>query len=164
MLPYTCFDRLSRANGLRTDRSRSERRTATRVPLTGQVLAHSIEHVRAGAAISIRLKDLSAGGVAVMYSERTRLTREFIVALKPHDTETHFLWCHVRRVVQVDGICRIAGCRFVKLLLPGQTITPGTDITRLSWLDVSGNEAVEDPFEAPGSTAEIHIAPDRRAG
>lgn len=147
MLPRQYFERLTQAGRIRTETGRNERRQSIRMPVNMPVQLFPVSGSRVLAPIAGRMRDVSTGGMGVLLSAKEKPVRELVALLSPRGQLPHWAWCRVQRLVELDGICQLAGCRFLKILVPGQTVVAGESLMGLTWIDVSGDDAPEDPYE-----------------
>lgn len=146
MLPREYFERLTQTGRVRTEPGRNERRGSVRVPVNMPVRLFPVQGGRALSPMAGRMRDLSTGGMGVLLGAGVKPGRELVALLSPRGQLPHWVWCRVQRLVELDGICQLAGCRFLRILVPGQTVVAGEDIAGLTWVDVTGDHAPEDPF------------------
>lgn len=140
MLPKAVFEKLTRAPGVRSERKSSERRGSPRVPVRVTAAAFRIDCGRIGPAKTVRMKDLSLTGAAMLTGGAIELGAEFMIRLQPTPTSSGFwIWCMTVRQTEFDRTCVVTSCAFLKLLAPGQTLAPGRDFASLSWIDVEGD-------------------------
>lgn len=96
--------------------------------------------------MSVRLKDISATGVALLVVAKGGLSGDFLLGICPKGLDTHWMLCCTRRTSSFDGICTVVGATWEKVLQPGQDIQPGNKLSSMLWLDVAGSITAEDPF------------------
>jgi hypothetical protein len=141
LLPQTYLQRLTSCGPISSFDARGNKRSNTRVPvsLRGEVLC--IDRDRTGAALAVRLRDLSCMGVGILMPAKGTVTAEFVLGVCVKGFDTHWMLCRTRRSATFDGICSVIGASFEKVLYPGQEIQPGQMISSLLWMDVEGLNA-----------------------
>lgn len=139
MLPKTVFEQLTRASGIRSDRGGDERRSGVRVPLRTIATTYRMDAGRVGDPMSVRIKDVSNTGVAMLTSGKSvQMGGEFLLRLQPPGGMAVWLWCALRRRTEYDRTCTVTTAVFMKLLLPGQGLSPGQEFAKSAWVDVEG--------------------------
>lgn len=136
MISSQLFSTLSSTAGLKLSRASSERRATVRVPCSIRTLAFPVFGDKAEAPVQVRVKDVSLGGVGVLFTTRVSLSNEFVLKFPAVGDDAHFLLCTMRRLSNYDGVCSVAGCAFLKLLAPGQRVERGTTLSMLVWEEV----------------------------
>lgn len=136
MISTELFSSLTATAGLRISRASSERRGHIRVPCSVRTIAFSVFGDKAEAPVPVRVKDISHGGVGVLFTTQVSLSNEFVLKFPSGGEEAHFLLCTMRRLANYDGVCSVAGCAFLRLLASGQRIEQGTTLSMLVWEEV----------------------------
>jgi hypothetical protein len=155
MLPVPFLERITSSSVIKSFETGSERRKSVRVPMSYKGEFLTVDHDRIGDVCTVRLKDASVTGVGLLMPVRTKMTQEFVLGMCPKGHGTHWALCKVRRAEVFDGICLVIGASWERVLYPGQEIQPGMRVSSLLWLDVAGEEVVEDPYLEQGESGRM---------
>lgn len=159
MLPVGVLERISAVNSVRSFSRTNERREKIRIPVSLRAIAMPITGSRTGAPSPVRVKDVSACGLALLVQPGLRWTPEVVLAFTPQrGGDTYYLMARLRRSCIRDGVCIVLGASWEKVLHPGLEVRQGTDLSTLLWVDVAGDVEAEDPW------AESNPRPRRKAG
>jgi len=101
---------------VRTDQSvRDERRSSTRVGVRAIVTIYLIRDNDNGLdAAQVTVRDISAGGIGLMYNSMLRVGRRFLIRLPRVDDQPLPLVCVVRQCRAVSPGVHIIGAEFLK--------------------------------------------------
>lgn len=146
MLPTSLFERITHAFGLKSSTNPRERRAGVRVDLRTRAYACMVTGTCASTASLVRTREISQTGMSVIHPHRVRVGQELLIRLSARDGTRFWLWCRCRRCHGADHLCNLLGLTIMRVLYPGQDIRLGTELTRLTWLDVEGDAVAEDPF------------------
>lgn len=161
MLPKGVFEQVTRAMGVRGEVRPNERRAAMRIPIRGQATVHRMIAAKVAEGSTVRLKDISQGGVSMLTAGRSPVSGEFLLRMQAPTSDTQiwtglWIWCLLRRQTEFDRTCTVSSATFLKLLLPGQVLAVGRDVNSVKWLDVEGDVVPAD--------GEVFTADSRMAG
>jgi hypothetical protein len=140
MLPNEILERLTGSHGFRSDHRTGERRGATRIPARCAVMLHGINGGKLGPPVPVRVRDISATGIAFVTPPKMELGGEFVVKLTPPSGAAVWLWCASTRRNDFTRTVSVQCGAFLKLLSPTQTLAPGKALAEVVWHSVEGDD------------------------
>lgn len=154
MLPNSVFENLTRARNLRIEQRSSERRSSIRVAVRAVASAYRIQHSTVGTPVPIRVRDISTTGISFITQHDIRFPGEFLIRIQSalanrNGSGAYWIWCQYRRRDECDRTCALTSASFLKILSPGNILSPGTNLNAVNWMDIEGDVTPSDlPFRA----------------